>query len=171
MEAPADCEIRRTPRLAGSQFDLPHVAGTKLRKKRTKNKNRLMQSPKPEKSVRISERMASVVRTACSGCGRGVVCSLENSVTAYCDRCDFDRSLSQCGSYLLAERSSTNETRCLQIPVIVYSGTQLSFTGFILLCFILSDWSQILAKFFIRTFINVFFIFFHVFLYFFNVVF
>jgi len=73
--------------------------------------------------------MLNVVTTTCLGCGRGEVCSSDNAATAYCDQCDFDSSLYQCGSYLLTEKPQTNETECVQGPVVVYSGTQLSFTG------------------------------------------
>jgi len=79
-----------------------------------------------------------VAMTACVGCGQGVVCDVESSATAYCDQCDFDSSLSQCGSYLLTDNSPpTNETdNCVHSPIVVYIGTELTFTGLILLCFI-----------------------------------
>jgi len=67
--------------------------------------------------------------STCLGCGQGEVCSSDNASTAYCDQCDFESSLYQCGSYLRTDKPSTNETECVQGPVVVYTGTQLGFTG------------------------------------------
>ena len=64
------------------------------------------------------------------GCGQGVVCSAESSPAAQCDRCDFDSSLNNCGSYVLPETSTNRtDTECIQGPVALYTGTHLSFTG------------------------------------------
>jgi len=65
-----------------------------------------------------------------TGCGQGELCDSVNAATAHCDQCDFDHSLHQCYSYLLPPDTPTNQTECAaQGPVVVYTGTQLSFTG------------------------------------------
>ena len=73
--------------------------------------------------------MTECVLNMSVGCGEGLVCRGQNSATAYCGRCDFNRSVSHCRSYLLTDSSPSNETHCTQGPVVVYTGTQLSFTG------------------------------------------
>ena len=59
-----------------------------------------------------------------------MVCSGRGLSTAYCDRCDFNHSVYHCSSYLLPDVSTSNDTaECVQGPVTVYTGNQLSFTG------------------------------------------
>jgi len=66
----------------------------------------------------------------CVGCGDGVVCNGPDSSTAHCDRCDFDHLTHHCSYYLLDAHTAISDTaQCVQGPVIVYTGTQLSFTG------------------------------------------
>ena len=71
------------------------------------------------------------------GCGTGVVCPIAQSNTALCNRCDFDRVTTVCGSVPGHHVPPTTTTTpapgdggtCSAGEEKVYSGLDLSFTG------------------------------------------
>jgi len=74
-----------------------------------------------------------------SGCGSGVICPVEQEGTAYCNRCNFDQSSYKCGSYTTKKSESSSysprsdlmndEKLCETVPVKVYTGMDLQYSG------------------------------------------
>ena len=78
--------------------------------------------------------------TVCSflGCGSGVVCTISQASTAFCNRCNFAHTSFKCGSYdprqtVLHKYSPVtedlDEDRCLTESIKIYTGNEFTFTG------------------------------------------
>ena len=78
--------------------------------------------------------------TVCSflGCGSGVVCTISQASTAFCNRCNFAHTSLKCGSYdprqtVLHKYSPVtedlDEDMCVTESIKIYTGNEFTFTG------------------------------------------
>ena len=70
-----------------------------------------------------------------SGCGDGNTCTLDQSETAYCDKCDFQKSTEKCGTvtgyhgdFVLPPLPNPTDN-CVVDNQIIYSGMDLKYMG------------------------------------------
>lgn len=68
-----------------------------------------------------------------TGCGIGRTCKISESNTAFCDRCDFEKNASICGSWkgshVTVEPTAEPSGDCVQSEDIVFSGLNDSYIG------------------------------------------